>query len=206
VNFYEPPKTAREWWRSQLRETPVPGRYEFQDFLQISCKRPVYASFKAEGRQKVRGKLPGENLLPGAYEYTDFIEDIKKKPATCSFKSSGRQKQLAWERQQTEVDIFPVPGQYETTPPPVEMQTVASSMFKSKTGRLNNLFRVKAGPPPGHYNPISVRAANKSANSSFASKAPRFKSSGTNVPGPGTYETDRYDRYLGLSIGERRLY
>lgn len=79
-------------------------------------------------------------------------------------------------------------------------------MFKSKTVRFDKLFDVKEGPPPGHYNPTELNPEKKGAKSSFSSKAPRFRSSGTNVPGPGTYDTNKYDRYLGLSIGQKRLF
>lgn len=151
--------------------------------------------------------MAGDKLLPGAYEFRDFIEDIRKRPCTFSFKSNGRSSQLAWERQRYETDNFPVPGQYETTDPPVGTQTVASSMFKSKTPRLTNAFCFEDGhPPPGNYDPISAKPGRYGAKSSFVSKTPRFRTSGTNVPGPGSYETDKYDRYLGMSIGQKRLY
>merc|ERR1712066_146744 len=207
-NFFEPPVSKREWWRVYLHETPVPGTYEYQDFLQHSSKKPLYASFKAEGRGKKAEINSGGCLLPGAYEFTDFIENVRKRPCTFAFKSSGREKQLAWERLRSEEMAFPVPGQYETISPPVTPLTVASSAFKSKTSRFKHLFSARKGPPPGRYNPTNftqVGLEKKQCKSSFISKAPRFKSSGTNVPGPGTYETDRYDRYLGLSIGQRRL-
>ena len=206
--YFESPITQREWWRVMLRETPVPGTYEYQDFLEENNNRPTTictASFRAEARKNHRGNH-GEYLLPGAYQYNDFIEDLRKKKTVSAFKSSGRAQKLAWERSKTETDTFPVPGQYETTFPPVPTQTVASSMFKSKTIRFNHLFNSKEGPPPGKYNPKDVITERKAAKSSFKSKAPRFKSSGTNVPGPGTYETDRYDRYLNLSIGHKRIY
>jgi hypothetical protein len=207
LEYFEAPVTKREWWRVTLKETPVPGRYEYQDFLHDSKNKKLDASFKAEGRQKTRGKMAGDKLLPGAYEFRDFIEDIRKRPCTFSFKSNGRSSQLAWERQRYETDNFPVPGQYETTDPPVGTQTVASSMFKSKTPRLTNAFCFEDGhPPPGNYNPISAKPGRYGAKSSFVSKTPRFRTSGTNVPGPGSYETDKYDRYLGMSIGQKRLY
>ena len=205
LEYFEAPVTKREWWRVTLKETPVPGRYEFQDFLHDSRNKKMDASFKAEGRQKTRGKMAGDTLLPGAYERRDFIEDISKKPCTFSFKSNGRTSQLAWERQKYETDNFPVPGQYETTDPPVGTQTVASSMFKSKTQRLTFCFEDRI-PPPGCYNPSSAKPNRYGAKSSFISKTPRFRTSGTNVPGPGSYETDKYDRYLGMSIGQKRLY
>ena len=205
-DYFESPKSKREWWRVYLHETPVPGTYEFRDFLEESRNRPCCASFKAESRKKTRGKIVGELLLPGAYETTDLVEELRKKPCTTAFKSSGRSKKLAWERSNTELDQFPVPGQYETTFPPVMNQTVSSSMFRSKTTRFKHLFTSTEGPPPGFYNPTDVFNEKKAAKSSFRSKAPRFKSSGTNVPGPGTYETDRYDRYLGLSIGQKRQF
>merc|ERR1711893_38198 len=208
-NFFEPPLTKREWWRVVLKETPVPGTYEYTDFLQSSNKRPLYASFKAEPRDKKNlSNSCGEKLLPGAYEYIDFIESLRQKPCTFSFKSSGRKAQLAWERLGTEENRFPVPGQYETTCPPITKMTVYSSAFRSKTERFKDLFSAKSGPPPGRYDPTNftlVGMEKKSIKSSFVSKAPRFKASGTNVPGPGTYETDRYDRYLGISIGKKRL-
>merc|ERR1712168_1125627 len=108
-----------------------------KDFLEETEKRPFAASFKAESRNKKRGKQCGEYLLPGAYEHGDFIEELRARPATYAFKSSGRLRKLAWERADTELNRFPVPGQYETTTPPVKQQTVASSMFKSKTVRFN---------------------------------------------------------------------
>ena len=205
-DYFESPKSMREWWRVYLHETPVPGTYEFKDFLTENKRRPCCASFKAESRKKNRGKQVGEYLLPGAYEHVDFVDQLRKRPCTTAFKSSGRSKKLAWERSNTELDQFPVPGQYETTSPPVTTQTVASSMFKSKTTRFNHLFEVKEGPPPGLYNPLDVSGDRFGAKSSFSSKAPRFKSCGTNVPGPGTYDTNKYDRYLGLSIGQKRIF
>merc|ERR1711988_703780 len=148
-NFFEPPLTKREWWRVMLKETPVPGTYEYTDFLQSSNKRPLYASFKAEPRDKKNlSNSCGEKLLPGAYEYIDFIESLRQKPCTFSFKSSGRKAQLAWERLRTEENRFPVPGQYDTTCPPITKMTVYSSAFRSKTERFKDLFSAKLGLHP----------------------------------------------------------
>ncbi|CAK8677965.1 unnamed protein product [Clavelina lepadiformis] len=92
---YEETVSNREWWRSFIKETPVPGHYEHRDFVNDGRKNPTPATynFTGQGRRKEPGVThKGEFLMPGLYQYNDFIQEIKRRPATYSFKSCDRSR------------------------------------------------------------------------------------------------------------------
>ena len=79
------------WWRSTIKETPLPGAYNvhMSTFINEINKKPNTYSFKSDGRRLEPtpqiGK--GDYLLPGAYGYEDFAQRLKKLQLTYSFKN-----------------------------------------------------------------------------------------------------------------------
>ncbi|KAK2192926.1 hypothetical protein NP493_20g07039 [Ridgeia piscesae] len=66
---YEKPLSSREgWWRATIKDTPNPGHYESDYFLEELLRRPATYQFKSEGRRHEAQKFNrGATLLPGAY-------------------------------------------------------------------------------------------------------------------------------------------
>ncbi|XP_077968370.1 protein STPG4-like isoform X2 [Styela clava] len=184
---FEPPKTDREWWRVTLKETPVPGTYEFRDFLEDKELNKIKATynFKGEGRKKQWGVVKnGRVLLPGAYEYQDFVYNLEKLPLTYTFKDSGRARNLPGIKDK---HVNAAPWQYETVRKPVEKKPIWHGSFKSQSPRFPAKYFVpKEGPPPGYYDPANQETKCQ-ISSSFVSRTPRFSTSQTKVPGPGSY-------------------
>lgn len=190
---YEGAITGREaWWRCQIRTTPIPGSYESIDFLRdLERKKNTYR-FKSDGR-----KLPsdfagkGDLLLPGGYKHYDFIEDISKRPATYRFKAQSRDAFDVLNFGKKDKDITVSPNAYEmekymtlTT----EKVPVKNFMFRSQSKRFpTKNFKPKDGPSPGAYSAKQHTPKAPSITSSFRSKTPRFSTSHTKVPGPGSY-------------------
>ncbi|XP_056022235.1 protein STPG4-like [Ostrea edulis] len=190
---YENPVTEREgWWRTYIRETPLPGTYEGGTFLEDLQKKQNTYRFKSDGRKidpHPHGK--GAVLMPGAYEFNHFLERLEQAPATYNFKATDRSKQNFLVIGHRDKDINVSPGQYDmekflslTT----DKQSSKHYMFRSQHKRFPTLpFKPKEGPGPGNYEHVHQRS-NTAVSSSFKSRTPRFSSSHTRVPGPGMYE------------------
>lgn len=186
-NNFDLPVSGREWWRVTLKDTPIPGRYDHRDFLEekeLNTIKPRF-NFKGEGRKKKSGVVrDGGTLLPGAYEFQDFIYDIEKLPLTYTFKDSGRTRELPGLKDK---DVTAAPWQYETARKPVEKRPSWHGSFRSQSQRFPTKYFVpKEGPPPGYYEPANLETK-RAISSSFASRTPRFSTSQTKVPGPGSY-------------------
>ncbi|XP_074640056.1 protein STPG4-like [Tubulanus polymorphus] len=193
-NYEDPVSNRENWWRCTIRETPVPGAYEVQDFITLYNKNPIKQSyrFKSDGRRRdpnPHGK--GATLLPGAYNRKDFIEELETLPLTYNFKSTGRKGKDLLNRGIKDKDINVSPNKY-----PIENYLSMTAerlpskhmVFKSQQQRFPTIyFRPKDGPPPGAYEP-RITIGSRCVSSSFKSKTPRFRSPNTKVPGPGTYE------------------
>ncbi|RXM34429.1 Calmodulin [Acipenser ruthenus] len=122
------------WWRSTLKESPIPGTYEIRDFIREAQLNPVKQTycFKGEGRKKgVGAARKGDLLLPGAYSHTDCIQLLEKQQVTYSFKNSPRKDAfMLCYRDKKE---GPAPGQYnvKSAPPPA-----VTSCFRSAVPRM----------------------------------------------------------------------
>ncbi|KAK3801832.1 hypothetical protein RRG08_048419 [Elysia crispata] len=192
-DFYEGPITDREaWWRCQIRVTPIPGSYETSDFIKELERKPNTYRFKSNGRV-VPATFAGNGalLLPGEYEYHDFIEKLSEKPATYRFKAERRDAFDVLNFGTKDKNINVSPNQYAVEKHlsvDAERTPVKNFMFKSQSKRFpTSSFRPKEGPSPGAYNVKDTTARPPSVTSSFRSKTPRFHTSHTKVPGPGTY-------------------
>ncbi|XP_070577116.1 protein STPG4-like [Ptychodera flava] len=191
---YEEPVSGREdWWRTYIRETPVPGSYDTKDFLEEMLeKKPKTYSFKSEGRKRELAVIrwrQGETLLPGAYNHRDLPDELDKTINTYAFRDTHRYRRE-------------LPGQRDkdcnVAPPAYKMEdylTVATTKapskhaaFKDTSQRFPTIyFKANKNPAPGQYNYKPPKPLHP-VSSSFKSRTPRFSSSHTKVPGPGTYE------------------
>ncbi|XP_052767423.1 protein STPG4-like [Mya arenaria] len=191
---YEGELSGREgWWRTYIRETPIPGSYELeaQNWYYELERRPNTYRFKSDGRRidpHPHGK--GAMLLPGAYEHKDFLTRLERDPATYGFKTAERDKfdVLNFGRKDKDVNVAPnMYGVEKFLTLTVDKQPSKHSVFKSQSKRFpTEQFKPRDGPAPGNYEyqpelPPKV-------SSCFKSKTPRFSSSHTRVPGPGSYE------------------
>ncbi|XP_021349571.1 uncharacterized protein C2orf61-like isoform X1 [Mizuhopecten yessoensis] len=196
---YDGPISGREgWWRTYIRETPLPGSYETEDFLVDLDKRPHTYRFKSDGRKvdpHPHGK--GAVLLPGAYEIQPFTKRLEQLPATYNFKSIDRgQRGFNFGRKDKDINVSPNAydmDKYLTLA--VDKQPSKHSMFKSQSRRFPTMpFKPRTGPGPGNYE-YAPELPLHPVSSSFKSKTPRFSSSHTispgsavyRVPGPGSY-------------------
>ncbi|XP_033733899.1 LOW QUALITY PROTEIN: protein STPG4-like [Pecten maximus] len=201
---YEGHISGREgWWRTYIRETPLPGSYETEDFLVDLDKRPHTYRFKSDGRKidaHPHGK--GALLLPGAYEMQPFTRRLEQQPATYNFKAIDRgQRGFNFGRKDKDINVSPNAyemDKYLTVA--VDKQPSKHSMFKSQSRRFPTMpFRPRIGPGPGNYE-YSPEVPLHPVSSSFKSKTPRFSSSHTRVPGPGTYaKTHQYPMNNNIS-------
>ncbi|KAK3093562.1 hypothetical protein FSP39_017325, partial [Pinctada imbricata] len=190
---YDKPITKREgWWRTYIRETPLPGAYDSKHFLLDLERRPNTYRFKSDGRKldpHPHGK--GATLLPGAYEFHHFLEDLERNPATYNFRATDRSKQnfLIIGQKDKDIDVSPnAYGVEHYLKMAVDKQASKHSMFRSSSKRFpSRPFRPRDGPGPGNYE-YSPEKAKIAVSSSFKSRTPRFSTSHTRVPGPGTYE------------------
>ncbi|XP_071162674.1 protein STPG4-like isoform X1 [Mytilus edulis] len=195
---YDPPITEREtWWRTYIRETPLPGAYETDSFLDNLRKKQNTYRFKSDGRAidpHPHGK--GAQLLPGAYNFPSFLERFNTLPATYNFKAERRDKFDTLNMGTKDRDINVSPNAYaleKYLSLSVEKQQSKHYMFRSQHKRFPTApFKPRKGPGPGEYEQQSIYPK-ISVSSSFKSKTPRFSSShtgggNTRVPGPGTYE------------------
>ncbi|XP_071962687.1 protein STPG4-like [Antedon mediterranea] len=185
---YEGQVSGREdWWRSTIRETPVPGAYESRDFLMDLETKDASCTFKTEGRKRPVKQKRGAILLPGAYEQHDLAYELDKKHMTYTFNNTERTALPGFK----DKDINVCPTEY-----PMEKYLTLSThksptkhaIFKSNSQRFPTIyFKGTKNPAPCHYEYTSPSTA-PTISSSFKSQTPRFKTSHTKVPGPGTYE------------------
>lgn len=193
---YESEFSGREgWWRATIKETPVPGSYDVETtgILYELGKKPNTYRFKSDGRKldpHPHGK--GALLMPGAYDFKDFLATMEKNPATYNFKTGQRDKHdiLNFGRKDKDINVSPqaydVDKYMSLT---VEKQPSKHGMFKSQSKRFPTMqFKPKEGPAPGNYESHLLVPARTAISSSFKSRTPRFASSHTRVPGPGSYE------------------
>ncbi|XP_072031257.1 protein STPG4-like [Amphiura filiformis] len=191
---YDAPASGREsWWRKDIRETPVPGAYESKDFVNDLETRPATYQFKNEGRKKDADvQRRGSALLPGAYEKDDLVADLDKKYATYAFKNTSRESNRSLGVKDKACNVCPTAYPMEKfLSCSVEKTPSKHHMFRSNAQRFPTIyFKGTTNPPPDRYdyNHPSITAALHPISSSFKSKTPRFVTSHTKVPGPGTYD------------------
>ncbi|XP_072165957.1 protein STPG4-like [Diadema setosum] len=187
---YDKPVSGREsWWRKDIRETPVPGSYESQSFLLDFETRPATYSFKGEGRQKpAANQGKGAVLLPGAYEAKDNMYFLDRTRHTYSFRNTSRSKDLPVVKDK-HINVCPTSYKMEEVLSMAVEKTPSKHMvFKSNSQRFPTIyFKGTKNPAPCHYEYREPEALHK-ISSSFKSRTPRFSTSHTKVPGPGTYE------------------
>lgn len=186
VNDYEQPVSGREtWWRSTIKETPSPFRYNIPGFFNELVKRPNTYRFKSDGRRHdpIPQQGRGAYLLPGAYGYEDFAQKLKKLNISYGFKNSELSDNL---NSKSNPDLGPF--SYETE----KIMSLSSSkepakhsFFKSKDKR--NIFVPKEGPCPGEYEEQPQKIKYE-VSSCFKSKSDRFEKKEFQTPGPGQYE------------------
>ncbi|XP_075719874.1 protein STPG4 [Rhinoderma darwinii] len=178
------------WWLYSLRESPRPGTYNVRDFLDDAKRNPVQQtySFKGQGRKKPLSTAgSGEALLPGCYKIPEFRDLVEKLPRLSSFRNISRSAVLLGVRDK---DIDTDPCQYNLITPHVDHQQCKHFMFRSAVQRFPTTYFIpREGPGPGEYNVKNT--ASPSISSSFKSSVPRFRSSYSKTPGPGTYDPTR---------------
>ncbi|PVD26477.1 hypothetical protein C0Q70_14154 [Pomacea canaliculata] len=192
---YELPISGREgWWRSYIRETPRPGSYDSSTFVDDISQRPNTYRFKSDGRKiDPQPHNKGSLLLPGAYDFQSFLDILDKKPipATYNFRTPARDSfdVLNFGKKDKEINVSPTAYQMDKY-----LSLSADKMpskhpaFKSQVKRFPTLyFKPKEGPGPGLYD-SQLPVFQHPVSSSFKSRTPRFSTSYTKVPGPGTYE------------------
>ncbi|CAH1793150.1 unnamed protein product [Owenia fusiformis] len=190
---YEKTKSGREsWWRKDIRETPLPGTYDHYDFIDEVDKKQNTYRFKSDGRKRdAHPWHKGAALMPGAYEHKDFLSNFDKFNTTYGFKSTKRDARDFLNFGKKDKDINVAPNQYTAEKYltcSVEKQPSKHFMFKSQSQRFpTKYFRPKIGPAPGNYEHTPPDALHP-ISSSFKSRTPRFSTSHTRVPGPGSYE------------------
>lgn len=206
--IYDQPVTGREgWWRTNIRETPIPGSYEMESqglFYDIDKKQNTYR-FKSDGRKinplpHYKGPLPS----PGEYEHTTFLDSLEKRPGTYNFKTGERHQQdfLNFGLKDKDINISPAAyGVENYLTLTVDRQPSKHPMFKSQAKRFPTIqFKPKDGPAPGNYEQQDILPSRVVVSSCFKSKTPRFSSSHTTrlrVPGPGTYDSTSQYPYKG---------
>jgi len=205
---YDAPVSDREaWWRKDIRETPAPGSYEPTTFIQEISGRTNTYRFKTDGRR--RDPQPqigrGAYLLPGAYNHQDITHTLDQQQQTYRFKDSGRDQRDFMNFGKKDKDINVCPGRYEAHKyqnMSVEKQPSKHMVFRSQSQRFPTIhFKPKEGPGPGNYESSLIPGAqNISISSIFKSKTPRFSSSHTKVPGPGSYDKIFFPSWISQEV------
>ncbi|KAM3930834.1 protein STPG4 [Leptodactylus fuscus] len=178
------------WWLYSFRDSPRPGIYNIRDFLQEAKLNPVQQtySFKGQGRKKPLSRAgSGEALLPGCYKIPEFCDLVEQLPRSSSFHATSRSAAALGVKDK---DINTDPCQYNLIAPPVHQHHCKHFMFRSAVQRFPTIhFIPREGPGPGDYNLES--SSSPGISSSFRSSVPRFRSSRSKTPGPGTYDPTR---------------
>ncbi|XP_020856883.1 protein STPG4 [Phascolarctos cinereus] len=189
VRIKEPVDQREMWWRTTLKETPIPGTYTVRDFLEESRLNPVSNTynFKNEGRSKVSFvESRRDATLPDIPEYVppNFIDLVNKQMASYSFKDTPRQNPSTLCLKDQKIDVSP--GQYNIVSAPVPKFLARHYVFRSTVQRFPTYyFLPKEGPGPAYYD---VKGSNVNPiTSCFQSKVPRFLPIRSKTPGPGAY-------------------
>ncbi|XP_030854530.1 uncharacterized protein LOC115919066 isoform X1 [Strongylocentrotus purpuratus] len=141
---YETPRSGREgWWRKEIRETPMPGSYDFKPFLEDFETRPATYCFKGEGRKKDAAKQgKGAALLPGAYEAKDNMYFLERTRHTYTFKNTSRSKDLPIVKDKN-VNVCPTAYKMENV--------LSCAVEKSPSKRKTHLHANTSTVNPRHY-------------------------------------------------------
>ena len=125
------------------------------------------------------------------YEYEDLLKRTEKFRHTYGFKDTSRYGKDVLNFGKKDKDINIAPDAYNTEKylnMSVEKTPSRHFMFKSQSHRFpTTQFVPKEGPSPGEYEGSKL-VVKKAISSSFQSKTPRFHTSHTKVPGPGSYD------------------
>ncbi|XP_027721187.1 protein STPG4 isoform X2 [Vombatus ursinus] len=154
VRIKEPTDQREMWWRTTLKETPVPGTYTVRDFLEESRLNPVNSTynFKNEGRTKVSFvESRRDTTLPDIPEYVppNFIDLISKQMASYSFKDTPRQNPSMLCLKDQKIDVSP--GQYNIVSAPVPKFLARHHVFRSTVQRFPTYYFLPKTPGPGAY-------------------------------------------------------
>ncbi|KAM9067362.1 protein STPG4 isoform X1 [Sarcophilus harrisii] len=190
VRIKEPLDQRESWWRTTLKETPIPGTYTVRDFLEESQLNPVNITynFKNEGRSKMSlVELTRDTSLPDTPKYMppDFVQLVNKQMASYSFKDTPRQSPTTLCLKDKKIDI--APGQYDIVSAPVPKFLSRHCVFRSAVQRFPTYYFIpKEGPGPAYYEAKSSKI--NPITSCFQSKVPRFQPIRSKTPGPGAYK------------------
>ncbi|KAK2547343.1 Protein STPG4 [Acropora cervicornis] len=182
--LYEEPLSDREgWWRSTLKDTPVPGTYDLKNFVQDLQFNPISKTygFKNTGRKKnADPSRRGSYLMPGLYKHFRCVDQLEKQQISYNFKACDRYHTptalvgyIDKEFANSQISPSTYYSGYEYVPKLPSKHPA----FKSQEHRFPTIyFKPKEGPPPGQYklskDPILPKGPN--ITSPFKSKTPRF--------------------------------
>ncbi|EDO41264.1 predicted protein, partial [Nematostella vectensis] len=191
-NYEEPITDREEWWRSTLKDTPVPGTYDIKNFVQDMEGNPIKPTygFKNAGRKKDADlSRKGTTLMPGLYQYSTSVDKLDQRKVTYSFRACDRyHTPCALEFVNSQIS----PNTYDRGYQYVPKLPSKHPAFKSQIHRFPTVyFKPVKGPPPGQYDlskdPILPKGPRIS--SSFKSRTPRFQQPHVlKTPGPGSYD------------------
>ncbi|XP_074061469.1 protein STPG4 isoform X2 [Macrotis lagotis] len=176
VRIKEPIDIRELWWRTTLKDTPVPGTYTLRDFLEESRLNPVNNTynFKNEGRSKISlWESKRDTSLPDTPKYLppNFIDLISKQMASYSFKDTPRLHPSQLCHKDPKIDLSP--GQYNIVSSPVPKLIARHYVFRSAVQRFPTYYFIpKEGPGPAYYD-VKATTVNP-ITSCFQSKVPRF--------------------------------
>lgn len=198
---YDPPQSEREWWRYYVKETPNPGSYKIGSFLDDLERKPGTYGFRDSTRAKSAGharfQRNGDLLLPGAYEHADFLDDVGKKLATYGFRNTDRYQGPKIGHGYGDKDLDTSPALYNILgDDQANVKQEPQAIFKSQVQRSPGFSIPEKIPGPGQYEGVPIRKG-APITSIFKSRVPRFSSSATKVPGPGTYDYHHHDSIFG---------
>ena len=63
--------TDREWWRTHIKDTPVPGRYNYKDFITESDARPITPTYSF--KSKIVGSI---DLVIDLLQVTVYLQPL----------------------------------------------------------------------------------------------------------------------------------
>ena len=161
-------------------DTPGPGYYESKEVLWL--KNPKSTMPKAVQKYNPGNGVPG----PGSYETENFVK-IKGTGPSPPFANTLTRK-LVQEGPDT-----PGPGAYTIKSRP---SSRGLTMTREKVNR-SAFLEIHDGPSPDEYR---VQTAPSGNRAQALSRAVRFQSDKTDVPGPGAYNVDHaHDNLIKIS-------
>lgn len=185
-----PPETGREWWRANIKNTPNPGYYEYNDQhkKKLLTKNKLTSEFKAPGRNKRAigiNQSSGEAALPGCYEIKDFLKLNEKKKLCSPFKNTGRAENptLKLDKNIKGPQWYLSQKRY---PDPIVTDDEPESFNANRYPLCDPVMKLKY-PPIGTYEP-KMAVSNKIIRSPFKSTTNRFKQRVSIVPEMATYQ------------------